>query len=86
MEILRLHLKLMAKMITMLKFRNFEGKLQIKLFAATSNMVSLNTHFNSEMHVFSNLLPSRYSLATESVQPYSQKHASLLCILRIGDQ
>lgn len=84
MEILRLHLKLMAKMITMLKFRNFEGKLQIKLFAATSNMVSLNT--NSEMHVFSNLLPSRYSLATESVQPYSQKHASLLCILRIGDQ
>lgn len=84
MKILRLHLKLMAKMITMLKFRNFEGKLQIKLFAATSNMVSLNT--NSEMHVFSNLLPSRYSLATESVQPYSQKHASLLCILRIGDQ
>lgn len=84
MEILRLHLKLMAKMITMLKFRNYEGKLQIKLFAATSNMVSLNT--NLGMHVFSNLLPSRYSLATESVQQYSQKHASLLCILRIGDQ
>lgn len=74
----------MAKMITMLKFRNYEGKLQIKLFAATSNMVSLNT--NLGMHMFYNLLPSRYSLATESVQPYSQKHASLLCMLWIGDQ
>lgn len=80
MEILRLHLKLMAKMITMLKFINYEGKLQIKLFAATSNVDSSNT--NLGMHVFYNLVPSRYSSATESVQPYSQKHASLLFILR----